>query len=366
MADNFDPYLKWLGIRNGGPKLHYYRLLGLELFESDGGVIADAADRQISHVQRGAEEHPAESKQLIEHLKAARNCLLTAASKNEYDRKLKKAIQRRREQKLSESGRILPPEAPSTQPPSEEETIKVVVAGNINNPVEDQGFIVTDSGQDNSGNPYVMPGIKTSAPRKRGGSNEWVGWVMGAVGAVIFAYIILYTDLIDRVRGTNQAAQPTQQNIQHDDTEPASEDSQPPDNPIDTPTQRPRRPNRNPTRQRDRDQRVASNFPDSRNSNNKRTDEPNVRSTNPDRRPSSDLKPDLNRNNLPDRTPINRGPVTAIPIPEAGLVEAASKQVEDEIKSKLASRSETIFSTCLLYTSPSPRDQRGSRMPSSA
>ena len=25
-----------------------------------------------------------------------------------------------------------------------------------------------------------------------------------------------------------------------------------------------------------------------------------------------------------------------------------------------------IFTTCLLYTSPSPRDQRGSRMPSSA
>ena len=28
--------------------------------------------------------------------------------------------------------------------------------------------------------------------------------------------------------------------------------------------------------------------------------------------------------------------------------------------------SNTTFSTCLLYTSPSPRDQRGSRMPSSA
>ena len=26
----------------------------------------------------------------------------------------------------------------------------------------------------------------------------------------------------------------------------------------------------------------------------------------------------------------------------------------------------SLFKTCLLYTSPSPRDQRGSRMPSSA
>ena len=29
-------------------------------------------------------------------------------------------------------------------------------------------------------------------------------------------------------------------------------------------------------------------------------------------------------------------------------------------------RNEVLVSTCLLYTSPSPRDQRGSRMPSSA
>ena len=32
----------------------------------------------------------------------------------------------------------------------------------------------------------------------------------------------------------------------------------------------------------------------------------------------------------------------------------------------LASRYSEIYADCLLYTSPSPRDQRGSRMPSSA
>ena len=37
---------------------------------------------------------------------------------------------------------------------------------------------------------------------------------------------------------------------------------------------------------------------------------------------------------------------------------------EDTLKLDLAS--EVSFATCLLYTSPSPRDQRGSRMPSSA
>ena len=45
--------------------------------------------------------------------------------------------------------------------------------------------------------------------------------------------------------------------------------------------------------------------------------------------------------------------------------------LNDEVMSKLASRKAMVIAnsdlnTCLLYTSPSPRDQRGSRMPSSA
>ena len=47
------------------------------------------------------------------------------------------------------------------------------------------------------------------------------------------------------------------------------------------------------------------------------------------------------------------------------------KQPLEDIKVKVSATREkngdaTEFSTCLLYTSPSPRDQRGSRMPSSA
>ena len=36
------------------------------------------------------------------------------------------------------------------------------------------------------------------------------------------------------------------------------------------------------------------------------------------------------------------------------------------IKEKIGSGEVVVVSICLLYTSPSPRDQRGSRMPSSA
>ena len=38
----------------------------------------------------------------------------------------------------------------------------------------------------------------------------------------------------------------------------------------------------------------------------------------------------------------------------------------DEESMRKHNRDATIISICLLYTSPSPRDQRGSRMPSSA
>ena len=37
-----------------------------------------------------------------------------------------------------------------------------------------------------------------------------------------------------------------------------------------------------------------------------------------------------------------------------------------QLETLAARRREEIFKSCLLYTSPSPRDQRGSRMPSSA
>ena len=44
----------------------------------------------------------------------------------------------------------------------------------------------------------------------------------------------------------------------------------------------------------------------------------------------------------------------------AGLSLAYELEVNEKLKDK------TLAIICLLYTSPSPRDQRGSRMPSSA
>ena len=43
-----------------------------------------------------------------------------------------------------------------------------------------------------------------------------------------------------------------------------------------------------------------------------------------------------------------------------------SQEVRLEVSQLLFGSGPTFLNSCLLYTSPSPRDQRGSRMPSSA
>jgi len=86
----FDPYHKWLGIAPAQQPPHYYRLLGIELFEEDPEVIAAAADRQMAHVrtfQTGP--HATWSQRILNELAAARLCLLDPRRKREYDAELR-------------------------------------------------------------------------------------------------------------------------------------------------------------------------------------------------------------------------------------------------------------------------------------
>jgi len=92
MAD-FDPYLKWLGIRDPQRPVNFYRLLGLELFENDPEIIANAADRQMVHVRsyQGG-PHGELSQQILSELAVGRRCLLTMNEKVVYDNQLRQAI----------------------------------------------------------------------------------------------------------------------------------------------------------------------------------------------------------------------------------------------------------------------------------
>lgn len=90
MADEFDPYLQWLSIRDPQRPPNHYRLLGVELFEEDPVVLTHAADRQMSYVRKfQAGKRSAESQQLLNEIAAAKVCLLQPQKKAAYDAKLK-------------------------------------------------------------------------------------------------------------------------------------------------------------------------------------------------------------------------------------------------------------------------------------
>ena len=61
------------------------------------------------------------------------------------------------------------------------------------------------------------------------------------------------------------------------------------------------------------------------------------------------------------------------PVPNAVFTQSiidtkiqAARDLRESTKVVFVGGSNVLFGVCLLYTSPSPRDQRGSRMPSSA
>ena len=86
----FDPYLKWLGIREDTRPLDHYTLLGIERFEDDQDVIVSSADRQMAHIrsfQTGARGEIAQK--VLNQLARARRCLMTEDKKKAYDLELR-------------------------------------------------------------------------------------------------------------------------------------------------------------------------------------------------------------------------------------------------------------------------------------
>lgn len=90
MAEQFDPYHKWLAIPPKDQPPNHYRLLGVELFEPDLDVIESAADQRMAHVrsfQTG--KNSALSQKLLNELAAARLSLLQPDRKARYDAELR-------------------------------------------------------------------------------------------------------------------------------------------------------------------------------------------------------------------------------------------------------------------------------------
>lgn len=90
MSQEFDPYYEWLGIPPKDRPPNHYRLLGIELFEANLDVIANAAEQRILLVrtfQLG--RHSNESQRILNEIAVARIHLLNADKKAAYDDELR-------------------------------------------------------------------------------------------------------------------------------------------------------------------------------------------------------------------------------------------------------------------------------------
>jgi hypothetical protein len=93
VAHTFDPYHKWLGIAPKDQPANHYRLLGIDLFESDPDTISNAADRQMAHVRSFQTGQNSDvSQRILNEIAAARVCLLDPTKKFAYDVGLKEAL----------------------------------------------------------------------------------------------------------------------------------------------------------------------------------------------------------------------------------------------------------------------------------
>ena len=89
MSD-FDPYYQWLAISPQYQPPNYYRLLGVELFESNSDVILNAAYQRMAHIRSfQIGKHADLSQKLLNELAAAKICLLNPIKKAAYDRQVR-------------------------------------------------------------------------------------------------------------------------------------------------------------------------------------------------------------------------------------------------------------------------------------
>ncbi len=88
----FNPYHKWLGISPKHQPPDHYRLLGVDLHESDPDVIDAAAEQRMAFLhQYTTGEHLADAQRLLNELATARVCLLDPEKRRAYDKQLERA-----------------------------------------------------------------------------------------------------------------------------------------------------------------------------------------------------------------------------------------------------------------------------------
>lgn len=172
----FNPYLKWLGIRDPERPVNHYRLLGIEMLESDPQIISMAADRQMEHVrtfQTGPQG--ADCQNLLSELAIARRCLLTPKLKTAYDQQL--------------ASRIAAAAAAVATAPGVASQATVRSGKNPASPNAEQLPAISASTKTENANPLrLKTNSNLRAERKRIEQRQgvWslIGWISGAFAAV--------------------------------------------------------------------------------------------------------------------------------------------------------------------------------------
>lgn len=119
MAEQFDPYRKWLGIPSQDQAPNHYQLLGIPIGENDPDVIENAANRQMAHVRTfQAGKHSKVSQQILNELSSAKRVLLTADKKSAYDAQL--AVQQQTSTTSLPRPPAMPPATQNSVPPPAE------------------------------------------------------------------------------------------------------------------------------------------------------------------------------------------------------------------------------------------------------
>jgi serine/threonine protein kinase len=93
VREEFDPYYKWLGVPVDQQPPNLYQLIGVQVFEKDYDVIANACDQRMAHLRTFATSaHRAQAEQLLNEVAAARVTLLSPRLKAGYDSTLRTKV----------------------------------------------------------------------------------------------------------------------------------------------------------------------------------------------------------------------------------------------------------------------------------
>lgn len=212
LESEFDPYHKWLGIPPQHQPPDSYRLLGLEVFESDRDVIRAAAERQTAHIHKykigPQSEH---SQRLLNEIARARVCLLDPTSKVEYDRGLRLSANQRRAPDVAAPPVAPPPVAPQ-HPPLAADPQAPAGASPIPDALNNSREIVPTPGP-------AEFAVRSRKPYRRKERPAWGLAIAICIAAAVLAAIVI-KKLIDNTQAATPNVKPEVEEVQRNEPAP--------------------------------------------------------------------------------------------------------------------------------------------------